>query len=156
MSKLSFRWRFAIIAIVIGLVSIPTSLVLFRPPNLPAGAVVPAAAIVLLVGMKVFEGLALGTGIAFLIFGYPLLKRAGQSRMLTLLAYLAIGWYLVNWWPHDNLHIVTGTSNVWALLAIEYAFHCTMMAAAGVLAVFFYRGIRQPSPAAAAAEESRV
>jgi len=146
-SKLSFRTRFAIIAIGIGVVSIPTSLVVFRP-NLPAGATLPAAALVLLLGLKVFEGLALGTGIAFLIFGYPLLKRAGRSRTLTLLAYLAIGWYLVNWWPHDNLHLLIGVNNLWGLLWIEYGFHLTMMVAAGVLALFFYRVIRQAPIAA--------
>lgn len=141
MSKLSFRWRFAIIAIAIGVVSIPTSLVLFRP-NFPAGLSLPTPALVLLVGLKAFEGLALGTGIAFLIYGYPLIKRAGQSNLLTLLAYLAIGWYLVNWWPHDNLHLVNGVYNLWGLLAIEYGFHFTLMVAAGVLAFFFYRVIR--------------
>jgi len=45
-----------------------------------------------LLGLKAFEGLALGTGIAFLIFGRRLLERAGQPRALTLPAYLAIGW----------------------------------------------------------------
>ena len=79
MSKLSLRWRFAIIAIVIGTVSIPISLALFRP-NLPGGASVPTPALVFLLGLKVFEGLALGTGIAFLIFGYPLLKRRRGRR----------------------------------------------------------------------------
>jgi hypothetical protein len=145
MSKLSFRWRFAIIAFAIGVVSIPTSLALFRP-NFPAGFSLPAQAIPLVVGLKAFEGLALGTGIAFLIYGYPLLKRAGESQLLTLLAYLAIGWYLVNWWPHDNLHLVNGL-NLWGLLGIEYGFHLTLMISAGVLAFFFYRVIR-PAPSA--------
>ena len=84
----------------------------------------------------------------FLIFGYPLLKRVGRSRTLTLLAYLAIGWYLVNWWPHDNLHLLIGVNNLWGLLWIEYGFHFTMMVAAAVLALFFYRVIRQAPIAA--------
>jgi len=142
-TKLSFRWRFAIIAIVIGVVSIPTSIVLFQP-NLPGGSSALAPALPFFLGLKVFEGFALGTGIAFLVFGYPLLKRARGSSPLTLLAYFAIAWYLVNWWPHDNLHAVIGIYNLWGVLAIEYVFHFTMMVAAGVLAVFFYRVIRQP------------
>jgi hypothetical protein len=141
-SKLSLRWRFAIIAIVIGTVSIPISLALFKP-NLPGGASVPTPALVFLLGLKIFEGLALGTGVAFLILGYPLVMRARRSRTLTLLAYFAISWYLINWWPHDNLHLVNGIYNLWGLLAIEYAFHFTMMVAAVVLAFFFYRVIRQ-------------
>lgn len=145
MSKLSFRWRFATVAVSIALVSIPTSLILFRP-NFPAGFSLPAPAIAFVLGLKVFEGLALGTGIAFLIYGHPLLERAGRSRLLTLLAYLAIGWYLVNWWPHDNLHLVNGV-HLWGLLAIEYGFHLTLMVAAGVLAFFFYQVIRStPAP----------
>jgi len=60
---------------------------------------------------------------------------------VTLPAYLAIGWYLVNWWPHDNLHLVNGVY-LWGLLGIEYGFHFTLMVAAGVLAFFFYRVIR--------------
>jgi hypothetical protein len=139
-SKLSFRWRFATIAIAIALVSIPTSLILF-PPNFPAGFSLPVPAIALVLGLKAFEGLALGTGIAFLMYGYPLLKRAGESHLLTLPAYLAIGWYLVNWWPHDNLHLVNGLY-LWGLIGIEYGFHLTLMIAAGLLAFFFYRVIR--------------
>lgn len=139
-SRLRFRRRFAMIAILVGLVSIPTSLALFRP-NLPAGASLPLSALPFLLGLKTFEGLALGTGIAFLIFGYPLLKRAGQLRTLTLLAFFAIGWYLVTWWPHDNRHLISGIHYIWGLLAIEYGFHFTMMVAAGALA-FLYRVIR--------------
>jgi hypothetical protein len=143
-TKLGVRWRFAIIATVIGVVSIPTSIVLFQP-NLPGGSNALAPALPFFLGLKVFEGLALGTGIAFLIFGYQLLKRARRSRTLTLLAYFAIAWYLVNWWPHDNLHAAIGIYNLWGLLAIEYAFHFTMMVAGGVLALFFYRVMRQVS-----------
>lgn len=140
--RLSFRWKFAIIAVVIALVSIPTSLILFKP-NLPGGAAIPTSVLPLLVGLKLFEGLALGTGIGFLIFGYPLLKRAGQASGLTLLAFLSIAWFLVNWWPHDNLHLINGFNNIWGLLAIEFGFHITLMLAAVVLAFFFYRVIRQ-------------
>ena len=40
--------------------------------------------------------------------------------------YLSIGWFLVSWWPHDNLHIHNGD---------EYGFHVTLIIAAGVLAL---------------------
>ena len=141
MSNLSLRWKIALVTVVVGIVSIPASLAIFKP-SLPGGASLPVGAIPFLLGMKVFEGLALGAGISFLIFGYSLLARASQSRTLTLLAYFSIGWYLSNWWLHDNLHAVNG-DNLWGLLAIEYAFHFTLIAAAGVLAVFFYRAVRR-------------
>lgn len=138
MSKLTFRWRLILIASTIAVLSIPASIVLFRPP---AGIVIPVAVLPFVLVLKVFEGLALGTGICFLLFGYPLLKRAKQSGGLTLAAFISVAWYLVNWWPHDNLHLVSGIRNLMALLAIEYVFHLTMMLAGAVLAIYFYRAI---------------
>jgi hypothetical protein len=139
MTKLFKPAKLMITVTVIAIVSIPVSLVLFKP-NL-AGAL-PEAAVPFVLGLKVAEGLALGTGVAFLILGYRLLKRAGRSQMLTWAAYVATAWYLVNWWLHDNLHLVAGIANVWAILGIEYAFHVTLMLAAGVLAIFYYRYYR--------------
>jgi hypothetical protein len=143
MRNLSLRMKIATTVILIAIVSIPVSLILFKP-NLPGS--LPQAALPFVLGLKVAEGLALGTGIAFLIFGYPLLKRAGRSRTLTWAAYLATAWYLVNWWPHDNLHLVAGIGNLWGILGIEYAFHVTLMFAAGVLATFYYRVAVSPHP----------
>ena len=143
MSKFGFRWKFATIALLIGVVSIPLSLAVFHPV-LPGGAGLPIWALPFFLGMKIFEGLALGVGIGFILFGRRLLERSGEPRLLTLLAYVSISWYLVNWWLHDNLHAING-QNVSGLLAIEYGFHFTMMVAAGILAVFFYRVIRRKS-----------
>jgi hypothetical protein len=139
MRKPSKRAKVVTTIVVIAIASIAVSLVLFKP-NLPAA--LPEAAVPFVLGLKVAEGLALGAGIAFLILGYPLLKRAGQSRTLTWCAYLATAWCLVNWWLHDNLHLVAGVGNVWAILGIEYAFHVTLMLAAGVLAIFYFRHYR--------------
>lgn len=136
-SKLGFRWRIATITAAIAMVSIPLSLLVFHPV-LPGGRSMPVAVIPFFLGMKIVEGLALGAGICFVLLGWRLLRRTGESRALTVLAYLSISWYLVNWWLHDNLHAVNG-QNLSGLLAIEYAFHFTLMVAAGVLAVFFYR-----------------
>ena len=47
--------------------------------------------------------------------------------------YLSIGWFLVSWWPHDNLHIHNGM-DMQGLLYIEYSFHVTLIIAALVLA----------------------
>ena len=46
--------------------------------------------------------------------------------------YLSIGWFLVSWWSHDNLHIHNG-DDLQGLLYIEYGFHVTLIIAAGVL-----------------------
>jgi hypothetical protein len=144
MSNLSLRWKFVIVATTIGAVSVPLSLLIFPPPKLPAGIVLPPAALVALIGLKILEGAALGTGISFLVFGYAVLKRAGQPKPLTVLAYASIAWYLVNWWPHDNLHLVLGANGaIYPLLAVEYAFHQTLIAGGVILALFFYQVMRQ-------------
>ena len=110
----------------------------------PALMVLPPAALVALIGLKILEGAALGTGISFLVFGYAVLKRARQPKPLTVLAYASIAWYLVNWWPHDNLHFVLGANGaIYPLLAVEYVFHQTLIAGGVILALFFYQVMRQ-------------
>jgi hypothetical protein len=47
--------------------------------------------------------------------------------------YLSVGWFLVSWWPHDNLHLHNGF-DLQGLLYIEYGFHVTLIFAAFVLA----------------------
>jgi hypothetical protein len=140
-SAFGSRRRFAVLVLVIAVVSVPSSLALFQP-RLPGGATLPAAAIPFFLVLKIFEGLALGVGIGFLFFGRRLLGRAGAPPPLALLAYLSISWCLVNWWLHDNLHAING-ENIWGLIGIEYGFHVTLMFAAGALAIFFYRVARQ-------------
>ena len=161
MSNLSTRWKFVILASSIGAVSVPLSLLIFPPPKLPPGMVLRPAALVALAGLKILEGAALGTGISFLVFGYAVLKRAEQPKLLTVLAYVSIAWYLVNWWPHDNLHLVLGANGgIYPLLALEYAFHQTLIAGGVILALFFYHVMRQvanpESPSRTPLEEESI
>ena len=84
--------------------------------------------------LAALEALTFGLGVSFLLFGFAPLKRAlGGSSWRTWVAYLAVGWFLVSWWPHDNMHIHTGT-DMQGLLYIEYGFHVTLMASAVILA----------------------
>jgi hypothetical protein len=93
----------------------------------------------------VTEALAFGVGISFLIFGYPLMQAIlPASKGLTLAAQLSIAWLLVNWWPHDSLHIANGM-NMNGLLAIEYVFHVTLIVAGAILVYFFLALVRQPA-----------
>jgi hypothetical protein len=98
------------------------------------------------------EALAFGLGVSFLIFGLPLVRRlsaAGLPRWLALATYLSVGWSLVSWWPHDNLHQHNGM-DLQGLLYIEYAFHVTLMIAGGIVAYSFLSLVRekneQPAP----------
>ena len=107
-------------------------------PNSPAAPQPPPGLLPFFAALSIIECLAFGLGVTFLIFGGASLARFGQGRRLTLLAYISATWLLVNWWPHDNLHRVTGLEWM-GLLKIEYGFHVTLMIAGAVVAYFFWK-----------------
>ncbi len=110
-------------------------------PDAP-GAVQPSAGLLpFYIVVAVVESFAFGLGVAFLIFGGRMMSSFGQGRGLALLTYLSIGWLLINWWPHDNLHRVVGF-NFSRLIWIEYGFHVTLIAAAACVAYFFVKTMR--------------
>ncbi len=93
--------------------------------------------------LNVAESLAFGFGIAYLFFGYPLIRNVlPASKNLTLAAHLSIAWLLFSWWPHDSLHVANGL-NMTGLLAIEYGFHVTLMVAGVIVACFVLALVRQ-------------
>ncbi len=96
----------------------------------------PASVLPLFILLSLVESVSFGLGVAFVIFGRPLLARMGRSARLTTAAYLGIAFLLINWWPHDNLHRMT--SGDWnRLVLVEYGFHLPLMLAGAVLAWFF-------------------
>jgi hypothetical protein len=134
--------------------TLPLAVIAFvLSPNGPLGtfwrpthdAVMPTGFVLLLfILLNVAEVLAFGTGISFLIFGYPLVKNVlPQSKGLAFAAYLSIGWLLINWWPHDSLHLHNGL-DTHGLIGIEYGFHITLMIAGVILVLFFFALARQP------------
>jgi hypothetical protein len=93
--------------------------------------------------LNVAESLTFGFGIAYLIFGYPLIRNIlPASKNLTLAAHLSVAWLLFSWWPHDSLHVANGL-NMNGLLAIEYGFHVTLMITGAILAFFVLTLVRQ-------------
>jgi hypothetical protein len=106
----------------------------------PMGVELPFAIL-----LKIAEALTFGLGISFLVFGYPTVRAISPaSGRLTRATHLSIAWLLFSWWPHDSLHIHNGM-NVGGLLAIEYAFHITLMIAGIILARFFLTLVRRPA-----------
>jgi hypothetical protein len=96
----------------------------------------------LLILLALLESLALGFGVAFLLFGYPSMRAAGPApAALTRAAHLSIVWVLINWWSHDSFHIANGLE-LGGLLAIEYVFHVTLMIAGTIAAWWFLTVIR--------------
>ena len=87
------------------------------------------------------EALALGFGVAFLVFGYPWMRAASTPGGLTRAAHLAIAWTLINWWSHDSFHVANGLDLV-GMLVIEYAYHFTLMAAGTIAAAWFVTVVR--------------
>ena len=95
--------------------------------------------------LAVLEALVFGLGVAFLVMAVPAIRRAQRRLGVPLWpVYLAVGWSLVSWWPHDRLHRSTGFSNLNALLGIEFAFHVSLYVAGLVVAWFFIRVVRGP------------
>ncbi len=89
------------------------------------------------------EALAFGAGVSFICFGRKLLRNAPSARARhARLAFSAIAWTLVSWWPHDNMHRANGMMNAWGLLRIEYIFHLTLIISAFIIASYFIRTLR--------------
>jgi hypothetical protein len=104
----------------------------------PAGAPAPPPSMLpLLMVPSAFESLAFGAGIAFLVAGARHLVKIDQPRWLLWATYVSIGWSLVSWWPHVNLHRVS--TSLASLVAIDWAFHVTLVLASSVVAFFVVR-----------------
>ena len=87
--------------------------------------------------VSLFEALALGLGVTFLLLGLPVVRRVAPDLQLRAwLLYLSIGWALISWWPHGRLHASNG-DNMQRLLYIEYAFHVTLVISAAIAAYSF-------------------
>jgi hypothetical protein len=102
-------------------------------PPAPGGPEPSAGQFPFFILLAVFEALTFGLGISFLLFGFAPLRRAVGATWRAWAIYLNVGWFLVSWWPHDNLHIHNG-DDLQGLLYIEYGFHVTLMLAGIVLA----------------------
>ncbi len=127
-------------------------------PPAPGGPEPTAGQFPFFIFLAVFEAVTFGLGVSFLLFGFAPLKRAlGGSPWRTWATYLAIGWLLVSWWPHDNMHIHNG-SDLQGLLYIEYGFHVTLMLSGLILAFSLLTLIRpgEAGVTTAGATPSRV
>ena len=123
------------VALVTALFAIPAMALgkVIWPPA-PGGPEPTALQFPFFIFLALIEALSFGLGISFLLFGFAPLQRAvGGSTWGTWAIYLSIGWLMVSWWPHDNLHIHNG-DDLQGLLYIEYGFHVTLMVAGIVLA----------------------
>ncbi|MFI6638029.1 AMP-binding protein [Streptomyces sp. NPDC050504] len=86
--------------------------------------------------LYVAEWLAFGAGTAFLLSGYPLMRRQGKPRGLTVAAHLAVVWLLVSWWPQDNSYRLAAKDDWGRQAALVYVFNVPLMLAGVVVAVW--------------------
>jgi hypothetical protein len=136
--------KVAAVTIAVGLPAAALSQVLW--PNPPGLVMPPQPWLGLYIALSAAEALLFGLGVAFLVFGLPLVRRARVSPGLTWAAYLSVAWLLINWWPHDNFHRANGF-DLAGLVRIEYGFHGTLYLAGMVVAWFFISMLRREDAA---------
>ncbi|MEO5951939.1 MAG: hypothetical protein ABIQ44_05650 [Chloroflexia bacterium] len=131
--------KILLVTLLVGIPTIPLGQLIWQvaPDPMNMGPSPSGAQLAFMIGVSAFEGLGFGLGVAFLVFGYPMVQRlANGSKPLALATQLSITWWLVSWWPHDNLHRTMG-SDYTSLIAIEYGFHVTLLLSAAVVAYTF-------------------
>ena len=123
------------VTIITALVAIPALLlgpVLFPPAE--GGPEPTPVQIPLFLFLGLSDAVLLGLGVSFLVFGFPLLRRvSSDSRSRAWAMYLSIGYLMVSWWPHLNMHASNGL-DLHGLLFIDYVFHLPLEVAGVVLA----------------------
>ena len=114
-------------------------------PDPPGTAAPPPGLLPLLMVPAIFEALAFGAGVAFLIGAGRALVRH-QADRLSVAAYVSAAWALVSWWPHSNMHRANTTLE--GLVLIDWMFHLTLIVGAAVIGTYLYTTIIQRRTAA--------
>lgn len=126
------------VAIITALVAVPAFMlgpVLFPPADI--GVEPTAAQLPHFIFLAAGDALLLGLGVSFLLFGFPVMRRVSpDSKLRAWAMYLSIGYLMVSWWPHLNLHAHNGM-DLGGLLLIDYFFHLPLEVAGVVLALSF-------------------
>jgi hypothetical protein len=145
------------VSIVTAVVGIPALLLgpaLFPPAE--GGPVPTAGQLPYFLFLAVGDALLLGLGVSFLLFGFPVMRKVSpDSKLRAWTMYLSIGYLMVSWWPHLNLHAHNGL-DLQGLLYIDYFFHLPLEVAGVALALCFISLMRSRANAdGRAAEVSR-
>jgi hypothetical protein len=126
------------VLIVTVLVAVPAFLlgpVLFPPAE--GGPAPTAGQLPFFLFLAVGDALLLGLGVSFLLFGFPVMRKVSpDSKLRAWVMYLSIGYLMVSWWPHLNLHSHNGM-DLQGLLYIDFGFHLPLEIAGVALALSF-------------------
>src|SRR5215212_7211126 len=72
-----------------------------------------ATQIPFLLFLSLVQATVLGLGVSFLAFGLPVMHGISpDSKARARATYLSIGYLMVSWWPHTNLHAHNGPDNL--------------------------------------------
>jgi len=141
------------VAIITTLVAVPAFVsgpVLFPPADI--GVEPTAGQLPYFLFLSVGDALLLGLGVSFLLFGFPVMRRVSpDSKLRAWTMYLSIGYLMVSWWPHLNLHTHNGM-NLQGLLFIDFTFHLPLEIAGVALALCFISLMRSRTDEAPASE----
>jgi hypothetical protein len=141
------------VALVTAAVGIPAFFlgpVLFPPADV--GVEPTAGQLPFFLFLAVGDALLLGLGVSFLLFGFPVIRKVSpDSRVRAWAMYLSIGYLMVSWWPHLNMHASNGI-DFQGLLYIDFFFHLPLEVAGVALALSFISLMRNRSAEAPADE----
>jgi hypothetical protein len=141
------------VAIITAIVAVPAFVsgpILFPPADI--GVEPTAGQLPYFLFLAVGDALLLGLGISFLLFGFPVMRKVSpDSKLRAWTMYLSIGYLMVSWWPHLNLHAHNGL-NLQGLLYIDYFFHLPLEIAGVALALCFISLMRSRTDEAPAGE----
>lgn len=111
-------------------------------PPLASSPSPDGAATVFLMGSVLAQALGLGIALAMLPHASSLVetlaRTTGGRRGLAVSAFASIEWMLGSWVPHVGLHQHVAPTNLWALAAIEWGFHATIVLGALILARYLH------------------
>ena len=126
------------VAIVTALVAVPAFVsgpILFPPAD--TGVEPTAGQMPFFLFLAVGDAVLLGLGMSFALFGLSVIRKASpDSKVRAWAMYLSIGYLMVSWWPHLNMHAHNGM-DLKGLLIIDYLFHLPLEVAGVVLALSF-------------------
>ena len=88
--------------------------------------------------LAAWDALFLGVGVAFLLFGMPVLRKVSpDSSVRAWVMYLSIGILTVSWWPHLSMTAASNGIDFQGLLFIDYGFRVPLTISAAALIYCF-------------------
>jgi hypothetical protein len=150
--KMKTSAKVAIITAAVGIPAFFLGPVLFPPADI--GVDPTSTQLPFFLFLAVGDALLLGLGVSFLLFGFPVMRGVSpDSKIRAWAMYLSIGYLMVSWWPHLNLHTHNGM-NLQGLLYIDYFFHLPLEVAGVALAVCFISLMGKRTTGEAKADEA--